>query len=328
MTRLMWLLFPFVICSSFGCGMLQSEVPTQADPLTEMDISRERLALPKDDDERLKLPPGVFTGIEVNDSRQTLEAQLDAPEGVLVARVVENSPAVAAGIAEGDILLKASVNGTTPTPLHWPSDWYKLEQITPLDAKIHVLFDRAGRSGETDIEPVRRLAPPRRLEAATFREEAKVGVVVRNASEVEAHKVGLARGEGCVVVGLASSSPWRKAGLVFGDVIMDINGEPVPNPQALLTMINHLNPGDDVRIGVFRDDHKVTLDTSVSRRKKQTTEFNIPLLFSYENNGGIQKTSVLLGLYGNRETAVASRVTLLWVIHYTVGDATRLEEVK
>jgi C-terminal processing protease CtpA/Prc len=325
MTRLMWLLFPLAVCSSFGC---HSELPTQADPLAEMDVSRERLPLPKDEDERLKLPLGVFTGVEIGDSRQTLEAQLDAPEGVLVGRVVENSPAVAAGIAEGDILLKAGVNNTTPTPLHWPSDWYKLEQTTPPEAKIHVLFDRAGRSGETDIKPVQRLAPPRRLEAATFREEAKVGVVVRNASEVEARKAALARGEGCVVVGLASSSPWRKAGMVFGDVITDINGEPIANPQALLTAINRLNPGDDVRIGVFRDDRKVTLDTSVSRRIKQTKEFDIPLLFSYENNGGIEKTSVLLGLYNHRRTAVASRVTLLWVIRYTVGDATRLEEVK
>jgi C-terminal processing protease CtpA/Prc len=321
----MRLLFALAICSSLGC---QSEVPTQADPLAEMDVSRERLPLPKDEDERLKLPPGVFTGIEVGDSRQTLEAQLDAPEGVRVARVVENSPAVAAGITEGDILLKAGVNGTTPSPLHWPSDWYRLEQTTPLDAKIHVLFDRAGRSGETDIKPVQRLAPPRRLEGATFREEARVGVVVCNASEVEAHKAGLTRGEGCVVVGLAASSPWRNAGLVFGDVITDINGNRIPNPQALLTAINQLKPGDDVRIGIFRDDHKITIDTSVSRRQKQTTDVDIPLLFSYENNGGIQKTSVLLGLYGERKTAVASRVTLLWLIHYTVGDATRLEEVK
>ncbi len=83
-----------------------------------------------------------------------------------------------------------------------------------------------------------------------------------------------------------------------------------------------------MRIGVFRDDHKVTLDTSVSRRKKQTTEFKVPLLLSYENNRDIQKTSVLLGLYSHRKTAVASRVTLFWVIHYTVGDATRLEEIQ
>lgn len=328
MKRLLWLLFPLAMCSLTGCGALQSGLPTQAAPLAEMDISRERFPLPKDEAARLKLPPGVFTGIEVGDSRQTLEAQIEAPEGVLVAHVVENSPAVAAGIAEGDILLKAGVGNTAPTPLHWPSDWYKLEETTPLDAKIHVVFDRAGRGGETDIKPIQRLAPPRRLEAATFREEAKVGVVVRNASEVEAHKAGLARGEGCVVVGLAASSPWRKAGMVFGDIILDINGAPMPNPQALLTAINHLNPGDIVRIGVFRDDRKVTLDTSVSRRKKETTDFEIPLIYSYKIHEGIENTSVLLGLYSQRKTAVASRVTLFWIIDYTVGDATRLEEIK
>ena len=189
-------------------------------------------------------------------------------------------------------------------------------------------FDRAGRGGETDIQPVQRLAPPRRLEATTLREEAKVGVVVRNASEVEAHKAGLARGEGSVVVGLAASSPWRKAGMVFGDIVTDINGQPIANPQALLTAINHLKPGDVVRIGVFRDDRKVSLDTSVSGRAKQITDVDIPLLFTYRNHEGIENTSVLLGLYSHRKTAVASRVTLFWIIDYTVGDATRLEEVK
>lgn len=328
MTRWMWLLLPLAMCSLTGCSTFQSALPTQAAPLAEMDISRERLPLPKDEAERVKLPLGVFTGIEVSDSRQTLEAQIEAPEGVLVARVVENSPAVAAGIAEGDILLKAGVGNTAPTPLHWPSDWYKLEQNTPADAKIHVFFDRAGRGGETDIKPVQRLAPPRRLEVVTFREEAKVGVVVRNASEVEAQKAGLARGEGCVVVGLAASSPWRQGGMVFGDVITDINGSPIANPQALLAAINHLNPGDDVRLGVFRDDRKVTLDTSVSRRKKETAAFDIPLIYTYKNHEGIENTSVLLGLYSQRKTAVASRVTLFWIIEYTMGDATRLEEIK
>jgi len=316
-----------IVCLS-GCGVFQSQLPTKHDPLQDMEVSRTRLALPQDEAQRQALPLGVFTGIEVGDARLTLESQLEGPEGVLVTGIIENSPAVAAGIQEGDILLEAALNENTPEPLQWPSDWYKLEQTASIESSIHVLFDRAGRDGEATVHPVKRLAPPHRLTGNPIREEAKVGVVVRNASEVEAHKAGLTRGEGCVIVGLARTSPWRQAGVVFGDLITEINGKPIKNPQALLAFIHALDKGDDVNIGVFRDHRKLFLKTSVSQRETETSEFKVPLIFSYENKRGIKKTSVLLGLYKVRKTAVASRTTLFWVVNYTKGDSNRLEETQ
>ncbi|MCP4450546.1 MAG: PDZ domain-containing protein [Planctomycetes bacterium] len=308
--------------------MFRSDLPTQADPLQDMDLSRARLALPQDEVQRQALPLGVFTGVQVGDARVTLESQLETPEGVLVTGIIDNSPAVAAGLQEGDILLEAALNEDLPMPLQWPSDWYRLEQTASSESSMHVLFDRAGRDGETTLWPVKRLKPPRRLTGNHIREETKVGLVVRNASEVEAHKAGLIRGEGCVVVGLARTSPWRKAGVVFGDLIVEINDKPIKNPQALLAAIHALDKGDAVKIGLFRDNKTLTLNTSVSQRDRETVEFKIPLIFSYENKRGIKKTSVLCGLYGARKTAVASRTTLFWVINYTTGDSNRLEETK
>ena len=316
-----------VLCLS-GCGVFRSELPTQADPLQNMDLSRARLALPQDEAQRQELPLGVFTGVEVGDARVTLESQLEAPEGVLVTGIIDNSPAVAAGIQEDDILLEAALNENEPMLLQWPSDWYRLEQTASSESSIHVLFDRAGRDGEATLWPVKRLKPPRRLAGNHVREETKVGLVVRNASEVEAHKAGLTRGEGCVIVGLARTSPWRKAGAVFGDLIVEINDKPIKNPQALLAAIHALDKGDAAKIGVFRDNKTLFLNTSVSQRDRETVEFKIPLIFSYENRRGIKKTSVLCGLYGTRKTAVASRTTLFWVIKYTTGDSNRLEETK
>lgn len=311
-----------------GCGVFRTDLPTTADPLQDMEISRARLAMPQDEAERQALPLGVFTGVQVGDARLTLESQLEAPEGVLVTGIIENSPAVAAGLREGDILLEAGLNEDTPEPLQWPSDWYKLEQKASIESTIHVLFDRAGRDGDTTVHPVKRLAPPERLTGTHVREEAKVGVVVRNASEVEAHQAGLTRGEGCVIVGLASTSPWRQAGAVFGDLILEINGRPIKNPQALLAEIHALDKGDDVNMLVFRDNDKLRLNTSVSKRQRETSEFKIPLIYAYENKRGIKKTSVLCGLYRVRKTAVASRTTLFWIISFTTGDSNRLEETK
>jgi C-terminal processing protease CtpA/Prc len=315
------------VCVS-GCGVFQTELPTQALPLEDMELSRARLAEPRDEAQRQALPLGTFTGVEVADARRTLESQLTAPEGILVTGVVENSPAVAAGIQEGDILLEAALDKDQQSPLQWPSDWYGLEQTAAPGSSIHVRFDRAGREGETTLRPVKRLAPPRRLTGSVFREEAKVGVVVRTASEVEAHAAGLTRGQGCVVVGLASTSPWRRAGVLFGDLILKIHDKPVTTPQALLAAIHALDRGDAVEITVFREGKRIDLSTSVSQRARETRAFKIPLIYAYENRRGIEKTSILCGLYRRRKTAVASRTTLLWLIQFTRGDANRLEETK
>jgi len=328
MSKLTWLIIYSVILSSLGCSSLSSGLPTQAAPLENMDVSRTLLAMPQDEEQRQELPLGVFTGVEVGDSRLTLENQLEAPEGVLVTGIVENSPAVAVGIQVGDIILEAAIDENAPTLLHWPSDWFELEQKAQPDSAIHLLYDRAGRDFKTTIKPVKRISPPNRLSVETFREEAKVGIIVRNASEVEASKAGLLRGEGCVVTGLARKSPWREEGVLFGDIIIEINNKIIRNPQELLITINGLKKGDDVKIVVFRNDKKIALNTTVSKRKRETIEFNIPLIFSYGNKRGIEETSVLLGLFSVRKTMVASEYKLFWLINYTVGDSNRLEEIK
>jgi S1-C subfamily serine protease len=282
--------------------------------------------MPHDEAQRRELPRGVFTGVQVGDSRQSLEARLSAPEGILVTGIVENSPAVAAGIQAGDILLEASIDGAEAQPLSWPSDWYRIEERASVNARIDLLVDRAGRDLDAVLRPVTRIALPPRLPGRHYREEHKVGIIVRNASEVEAHQAGLTRGEGSVVVGLAQTSPWRRAGVQLGDVIIDVDGTPVKNPQELLAAINARDRRRAVYIVVSREGQTVTLQTAVSRRERETAEVRIPLLYSYENKRGIRKSSVLMGLYRERKTAVAADYTVLWFIKWSVGDANRLEQ--
>jgi S1-C subfamily serine protease len=324
--RTSWLPLLLAMLPAWGCHLSSSGPPTQAEPLEDMEVSRARFAMPQDEAQRQELPRGVFTGIEVGDARQTLEAQLSPPEGLLVTAVVENSPAVAADIRAGDILLEAAIDHGEPVTLSWPSDWYRIEETASVNGTIELLVDRAGRDRRAVLKPVKRISLRPRLPGQHYREERKVGIIVRNASEVEAHQAGLARGEGAVVVGLAQTSPWRQAGVQLGDVITDVNGTPVKNPQELLAAINDLPLGRAVRIGVFREGEKVTLQTTVSRRKQETAEVRIPLLYTYENKRGIRKSSVLMGLFRERQTAVAAEYTVLWFIKWTVGDSNRLEQ--
>ncbi|MFQ5517227.1 MAG: RNA polymerase sigma factor, partial [Acidimicrobiia bacterium] len=88
---------------------------------------------------------------------------------------------------------------------------------TPVRPDIQVVRNA---EAEAVVQAMERLRPADRGETERFREEDRVGVVVRTATEVEARAVGLGPGGGAVVVGLSRTSPWREAGLRFGDLIV------------------------------------------------------------------------------------------------------------
>src|SRR6187402_3709254 len=84
----------------------RSAPPESAPPLATMEEPLALRAEPDDEAQRAELDPGAFSGVLVIDGRQSLEALLGEPEGVLVERVVENSPGAAAGLEPGDLLFE------------------------------------------------------------------------------------------------------------------------------------------------------------------------------------------------------------------------------
>ena len=120
---------------------------------------------PDDEEARAKLAAGGFTGAYVADSRQSLEEMDSEPEGVLVTRVVENSPADVAGLRDGDLILEADGK-----ELAWASEWRKLELAAQPGQKIEVVYDRAGAEREATIVAVARIHPAGREEPDRFRE--------------------------------------------------------------------------------------------------------------------------------------------------------------
>jgi S1-C subfamily serine protease len=281
---------------------------------------------PDDEEARLALDAGTFSGLVLGDARDSLDALLEEPEGVLVTRVVENSPADAAGLVEGDLLL-ACRTADGEEALAWPSEWRSLELESAPGTRVTVVFDRAGSDRTAELELVPRVRPAARGTTVRLREEDRVGVVVRSATEAEARNLGLAPGGGAIVVGLARSSPWRAAGLVFEDAIRAVDDEPLAHPQELLDAIRATPKEGTLRLAVTRDGDELVLDAPVSRRSSELTRCRIPLIYSYEAERGSKRTSVLFGLYGHQRTPAAWTMRLLWFISFGGGDADRLEEV-
>lgn len=311
-----------------SCGMFDSELPTASPPLVDFEEPLALFQEPADEAERQELPLGVFTGIEVEDVADSLDSMEAGDSSVQVHRVIENSPGDVAGVLPGDYLLAwKRADSADEIPLSWASQWRDVE-LKGLDGeRFSLTLDRAGTEMRVTLKTTPRVRHPERIKAERYREESRVGVVLRTATEVEAVRAGLPPGGGAVVVGLSKRSPWRAAGLIFEDLLVDVNQMPVHHPQVVLDAIQQAEPGTSIPLTILRSGAQLQIVAPVAERASELQSFQIPLLFSHEKDRGRSSTSFLLGLFGFESTEAASETTLLWLIKLRSGDADRLKEI-
>lgn len=321
------LLSAAALVASCASSRLDEEPPALA-------LQEEPLALlsePEDEAARKALDPGGFTGIYVQDARQTLDSMLEEPQGVLVERLVENSPGAAAGLEPGDLVLEVEAplpeGGTHKVELHWPSQWREIELASKQGDELVLLCDRAGADREARLTVQRRLAPAQREEVERVREERRTGVVLRSATEVEARAAGLGPGGGAVVVGLSHDSPWRDAGVRFEDLVAAVDGQPIGHPSELVGAILAAPEDAQLELDVRRGGERLEIEVPLTRRERELKRVHVPLIFRYERERESSETSLLFGLLGLRRTSAAWEVRLLWFITFGGGDADRLVEV-
>jgi len=318
------------VLASGACSSLGSEMPDEPPPLASMEEPPALFDEPADEELRTALPLGGYTGVHVSDGRTSLGGLVggDAPNGVLVQRVIENSPGAAAGIVGDDLIVAARRAGGAEIAIRWPSEWRLFERTSRPGEKISVVIDRAGVDDTTEIVVAARVRAAKRLDVERFREEDRVGVVLRTATQAEARSAGLGAGGGAVIVGLAAESPWRQAGLRFGDIVKRVGSESVAHPQVVLNAIREADAADRLALQIHRGGSEFEIEALVSRREQDTRRVSIPLIYSYGAERGESETSILLGLFKKTTTKAAWEWRILWFISFGGGDADRLEDVR
>lgn len=318
--------FLLLVAGAFGACSLSPDLPLAAPSLADMEEPLDLRGEPDDEAARRALPVGAFSGLQVDDARDTLAQKLDQAGALRIVQVVENSPAAAAGLQVDDVLLEAQVEGRAAVPLQRPSEWRQFELDTPPGTKVTLFVDRAGREARTELLLVPRLAAAPRAVGERYREELRVGVVLRTATEVEARTAGLGPGGGAVVVGLSRASPWRGAGVRFGDLLTAIEGRPVAHPQDVLAVLRE-SEADEVALTFRRGGQVLAANAPLTSRNRDLTEITLPILFDYQSGRGVSEWSLLLGLVNYRGTAAAWRFRLFWLIAIGAGDTDQLLEV-
>ena len=83
-------------------------------------------------------------------------------------------------------------------------------------------------------------------------EHARLGVAVQEVNQAFANSFKLDKPEGALVSTVEKGSPADKAGLQPGDVIRQVNGQPIVSSGDLPAVIGLATPGDTVKLGIWR----------------------------------------------------------------------------
>lgn len=182
---------------------------------------------------------------------------LDSPRGALVAKVVPDSPAEAAGLQPGDVILE--YNGHR---------LLKSSQLPPLvgtsgisgRAELLVLRDKKQikvpvRVGELpkDEEP----AP--KLEEASTPNSGQIdllSIAVNDVSQDMREALGYKKKGGALITSV-TDGPAAKAGLKVGDIIQLFDGEKVDSAKHLTDLVNQAKDKRAVATLVYRKDNPV-----------------------------------------------------------------------
>ena len=91
----------------------------------------------------------------------------------------------------------------------------------------------------------------------------RIGVTVADLQRSELAEFGLKERRGALVSEVIGNGPAAKAGVEPGDLIVEFNGKPIPNRQALINVVMASRPGASVPMKVQRDKVEKSLSVTV-----------------------------------------------------------------
>jgi len=197
-----------------------------------------------------------WLGVLIQDvTRELAESfSMAKPEGALVARVLNDSPAERAGFEVGDILLSFDEH-----PIERSSDLPPIVGRTRIGREIAVEILRGGQSMTlmvtTDELPVDEDLQVAAARAPDDVEATRLGLVVRDMNDEERESIDVA--EQGVVVSKVSSGPAERAGVREGDLILMLNNQKVANSDDFERPATELPQGKSVSVLVRRQGNPI-----------------------------------------------------------------------
>ena len=203
-----------------------------------------------------------FLGIGIQDLNQDLAKSFDLTDrkGALVTDVREDSPAEQGGLKQGDV-----ITSYQNLPVDDAVALQRLVTKTPVGSKVPLKVMRDGHEKNLTVMVGEQ---PGEQKIAKADEEGKdyafAGVAVQDLDRDTAKELGLkGKAQGVVVTSVEPESGADKAGLMPGDVIREINRQPVKSVKEFEKVSSAVKKGENVLILINRRGSSLFLSAKV-----------------------------------------------------------------
>ncbi len=194
-----------------------------------------------------------YIGVNIQTITPELAKAMNLPnrKGALVADVVAGGPADQGGVKRGDVI--TAFNGkTVEDSQHLPA----LVAATPINQEATVTILRNGKEQNLTLK-VGQLPGKRTAAAKPVHPTAgKWGLELRNVTPEIAQQYHLQGEKGVMIAGIKPGSRADGTGLQPGDLILEVNRQPVGSVKDVLTKIKQAPDKDHLLLLVQRDNGK------------------------------------------------------------------------
>jgi serine protease Do len=203
-----------------------------------------------------------FLGVSIQDLNQDLAKSFGIKDGkgALVSDVRDDSPAGQASLKQGDII--TSYQGS---PVEDAVSLQRLVTKTAVGTRVTIRVIRDGQEKDLTVKIGEQPDTTKIAKAETGETEyALAGVAVQDLDRDTAKELGVkGKAQGVVVTAVEPDSGAEKAGVMRGDVIREINRQPVKSVKDFENVSSGLKKGENVLILIDRRGNALFLSAKV-----------------------------------------------------------------
>jgi len=201
-----------------------------------------------------------WLGVMIQNITPELKAKLGlgTDEGSLVSDVVSGGPAEKAGIKRGDVILQFN-----DKPIRSSHDLPFVVASTPIGKTVGVVVMRDNQRMNLQVKTEELKEEGEAIPPSEARPD--LGMLAQEITPEMAKNYGLSKSSGVIIVKVESSSPAEEAGLAAGDIIGEIDKQPVKDVKTLNSLLAGVQKGHTILFLIDRGGTTIFMTLNVKK---------------------------------------------------------------